>query len=60
MITSKKKIKHGLINYLNNKTMIYYKLNNNGTNWIKTKYKKGLRQIKLYDDNLNFKGIGLY
>ena len=40
--------------------MQYYKLNNNGTKWIKTTYKEGFRTIKLYDDNLKFKGLGLY
>ena len=40
--------------------MKYYKLNSQGTKWIETNYKEGLKQINLYDDNLNFKGIGLY
>jgi len=40
--------------------MTYYKLNSNGTEWIRTSFDPSKRQIKLYDDNLEFKGVGLY
>ena len=40
--------------------MNYYKLNVFGTLWIKCVLNESKRQINLYDDNLNFKGVGLY
>ena len=40
--------------------MQYYRLNNNGTKWIKTEYNPTKRQIKLYNNELKFKGIGLF
>jgi len=40
--------------------MNYYKLNVFGTQWIKCDYDNTKTTINLYDDNLNFKGVGLY
>lgn len=43
--------------------MKYYRLNYNGTKWEllgKHYAKRDYKQIKLYDDNLQFIGIGLY
>ena len=40
--------------------MQYYKLNNNGTKWIKTDYNPAKRTVKLYDNELKMYGFGLY
>lgn len=44
--------------------MKYYKLNYNGTAWglidIKLVNISDYKQVKLYDDSLNFVGMGLY
>ncbi len=42
--------------------MKYFTLKNSLKNqiWIKTKFDKSKKQIKLYDNNLKFKGTGLY
>ncbi|MDQ1341323.1 MAG: hypothetical protein QG567_2481 [Campylobacterota bacterium] len=44
--------------------MRYYKLNRNGTNWDEINILEinidDYKQIDLYDDDLKFKGIGLY
>ncbi len=40
--------------------MKYFKLNIFGTAWIPCKRLGYERTIALYDDNLEFKGIGLY
>ena len=43
--------------------MKYLKLNSSGTKWININYDINIsdyKQVKIYDDNLNFVGIGLY
>lgn len=40
--------------------MKYFKLNIFGTQWIECVLDETKRQISLYNDNFEFKGIGLY